>query len=126
MGLQGWRRFMHRWAVATLPLWCYWNRGTKLFGWCGQPHSEKKQPLLLSRGTVALSYVSSLNTLFHRRVVNQPQTLPWVLPVPVHGVVVQVLFTFQGHILTSPSEQESHLVDFSIHGSCGVKIRRLG
>ena len=86
-------------------------------------HSERKQPLLLSRDTVAFRYVSSLNILFNRRVVNQPQTLPCILPVPVHGVVAQSLFTLQGHIPSSLSEHESHLVDFSIHGSCGVKTQ---
>lgn len=119
-GALGWSGSVLRWEVAVLH--------------CGAPgclvgvsrlHSERKQLLLLSRDAVAFRKVSSLNILVNRRVINQLQTLPWVLPVSVHGIVAQFLFTLQGHILASLSEQESYLVDFSIRGSCGVKIQRL-
>lgn len=87
-----------------------------------QCHSERKECLLLPRGIVAWSYVCFLNIRYNLWEVDQSQSLSWVLSVPVHGVVVEILFTFQGHLLPFLSEQVFWgLSDSTIYGAYGRK-----
>lgn len=68
-------------------------------------HGEREECLLHPRGTVAFRYVSFLSIIFYQRVVDQSQPLPWVLSVPVHRVMIKILFTFQSHTSSFLSEQ---------------------
>lgn len=122
-GSRDWDTFLHRGKVAVLH--CVCTAGTEiqsclvLFHRC---HSERKEWLLLSRDTVAFRYVSCLNISYYMWAVNQSQPLPWVLSVPVHGVVIKILLTFQSRALSFLSDQVFwDLSDFTICRAYGRK-----
>lgn len=52
--------------------------------------------------------------------MDQPQPMSMVLSIPVHGVVVHILVTFQCHVLSCPQDLEfGGLSDASIQRPCG-------
>lgn len=124
---QGSDTFVHRGEVAMLH--CVCTAGTEIhscLALSGGYHSEGKECLLLPRGIVALSQVSLLNILYNCWGVDQSQALPWVLSIPVHGVMIEILFTVQSHISSFLSEQVFWgLSDAPTHCAYGKK-RKVG
>lgn len=107
-------------------LHCVSTTGTEIQGCLvlSNPCHSERECRLLPRGTVAIRYVSFLNFIFYQRVVDQSQPLPWVLSVPVHIVMIKILFTFQSCLLSFLSEQVFWgLSDSTIRCAYGRKRR---
>lgn len=92
----------------------------------GGGHGERKEFLLVPRGVVAVGQVPLLSGLQNWREGDQSQPLPRVLSVPVHGVMIKVLFTVQGRISSFLSEKVFWgLSDFTTHCACERKRKVL-